>query len=58
MRCDLRLAIAESNPCPCGHLGDPRHECRCTPQQIERYCRFLQERVSVLIAGPGEVARA
>jgi magnesium chelatase family protein len=25
------------NPCPCGYLGDPRHECRCTPTQIQRY---------------------
>lgn len=23
--------------CPCGHLGDERRECRCTPTQIERY---------------------
>jgi magnesium chelatase family protein len=25
------------NPCPCGHLGDPRHVCRCPPLLIERY---------------------
>jgi magnesium chelatase family protein len=25
------------NPCPCGYLGDPKHECRCTPAQIQRY---------------------
>ncbi len=25
------------NPCPCGHLGDPRHECECSPPQIQRY---------------------
>jgi magnesium chelatase family protein len=29
--------LASMNPCPCGHLGDPRHECRCTPLQVERY---------------------
>jgi magnesium chelatase family protein len=29
--------LAAMNPCPCGHLGDPRHECRCTPAQVERY---------------------
>ena len=23
--------------CPCGFLGDPIRECRCTPQQIARY---------------------
>jgi magnesium chelatase family protein len=25
------------NPCPCGYLGDPKHECRCSPTQIQRY---------------------
>jgi len=25
------------NPCPCGYLGDPKHECRCTPTQVQRY---------------------
>ena len=25
------------NPCPCGYLGDPSRECRCSPNQIEKY---------------------
>lgn len=25
------------NPCPCGYLGDQRHACSCTPEQIQRY---------------------
>ncbi len=29
--------IAAMNPCPCGHLGDPRRTCRCSPEQIRRY---------------------
>jgi magnesium chelatase family protein len=29
--------VAAMNPCPCGHLGDPRHECRCTTLGVERY---------------------
>jgi len=29
--------LASMNPCPCGHLGDPRHSCRCSPPAIERY---------------------
>lgn len=29
--------IAAMNPCPCGHLGDPQKECRCTFEQIHRY---------------------
>jgi len=23
--------------CPCGHLGDPRQDCRCAGEQIRRY---------------------
>ncbi len=29
--------LAAMNPCPCGHLGDPRKECLCTPAAVERY---------------------
>ncbi len=29
--------IAAMNPCPCGHLGDPSANCRCTPAQTQRY---------------------
>jgi magnesium chelatase family protein len=29
--------LAAMNPCRCGHLGDPRHDCRCTPHEVERY---------------------
>ncbi|MFI4938601.1 MAG: YifB family Mg chelatase-like AAA ATPase [Candidatus Berkiellales bacterium] len=29
--------IAAMNPCPCGYLSDPRQECCCSPQQIQRY---------------------
>jgi magnesium chelatase family protein len=29
--------LAAMNPCKCGFLGDPRHECRCTPPEVERY---------------------
>ncbi len=29
--------VAAMNPCPCGHQGDPRHECSCTSRQVERY---------------------
>ena len=25
------------NPCPCGYLGDPTHECKCTEVQIQNY---------------------
>jgi magnesium chelatase family protein len=29
--------VAAANPCPCGHLGDPRRECRCTPPAVLQY---------------------
>lgn len=29
--------VAAMNPCPCGYLGDPTRECRCSPPQIEKY---------------------
>lgn len=29
--------VAAMNPCPCGHLGDPSGNCRCSPDQIQRY---------------------
>lgn len=34
--CEFQF-VAAANPCPCGHLGDPGHVCRCTPAQIDAY---------------------
>ncbi|NVJ68585.1 MAG: YifB family Mg chelatase-like AAA ATPase [Gammaproteobacteria bacterium] len=31
------LLVAAMNPCPCGHFGNPKSHCRCTPDQIRRY---------------------
>jgi magnesium chelatase family protein len=31
------LLAASSNPCPCGHYGDNKRECRCSPRDIQRY---------------------
>src|SRR5438094_160103 len=31
------VLVGAMNPCPCGFVTDPAHECRCTPQQVARY---------------------
>jgi len=33
--------VAAVNPCPCGYLGHPTHECKCTVRDIERYKRRI-----------------
>ena len=38
--CDFML-VAAMNPCPCGYLGDPRHNCRCNFAAIDRYRRKI-----------------
>lgn len=30
-------------PCPCGWLGDPLHECTCTPRMLDAYRRDVLE---------------
>lgn len=35
------MLIATMNPCPCGYLNDPKHECTCTQQQISNYRKRL-----------------
>ncbi len=36
------MLVAAMNPCPCGYLTDPYHQCTCSVSQIQRY----QQRVS------------
>lgn len=31
------MLVSAMNPCPCGYLGDPKHECRCSPAQVQKY---------------------
>lgn len=31
------MLLAATNPCPCGHFGNNKATCRCTPDQIRRY---------------------
>ncbi len=44
------------NPCPCGHLGDPLHPCRCSPYEIRRYRKRLSgpflDRIDIFVEVP------
>ena len=31
------MLVAAMNPCPCGHYGDPHHNCTCTPTMVHNY---------------------
>lgn len=35
------MLVAAVNPCPCGFLGHPKRECKCTIFQIEKYKRRI-----------------
>lgn len=53
--CDFQL-VAAANPCPCGHLGDPGHECTCTQARIDAYQGRiggpLMDRIDVVVDVP------
>lgn len=50
--CDFQL-VGAANPCPCGHLGDPGHECTCSASRIAAYqSRIggpLMDRIDVVV---------
>lgn len=50
------MLMAAMNPCPCGYLGDPKHPCTCTHQQIKNYRRRISgpllDRFDLLIEVP------
>lgn len=47
------MLISTMNPCPCGYLGDPTHECTCTSSQIQAYNKKLSgplfDRIDLII---------
>ena len=50
------MLVAAMNPCPCGYLGDPSRECRCSTPQIQKYrARVsgpLLDRIDIHIEAP------
>lgn len=48
--------VAAVNPCPCGYLGHPTKECKCTTRDIEKYKRRISgpilDRVDIHVTVP------
>ncbi|MBV9390316.1 MAG: YifB family Mg chelatase-like AAA ATPase [Verrucomicrobia bacterium] len=51
------MLVAAMNPCPCGHYGDVKRECRCTPSQVQKYRTRLSgpllDRIDIHVEVPG-----
>jgi len=50
------MLVSAANPCPCGYLGDPKRECKCSPRMILRYHSKLSgplmDRIDIHISVP------
>lgn len=50
------MLVAAMNPCPCGHHGDPKRDCRCSSGQIERYRKKISgpllDRIDLHVEAP------
>jgi magnesium chelatase family protein len=50
------MLVAAMNPCPCGYFTDPRHQCTCRQDQIQKYMARisgpLMDRIDIHIQVP------
>lgn len=50
------MLVAAMNPCPCGYLGDPGHQCTCSAEQVSRYRQRLSgpllDRIDLHVEAP------
>lgn len=50
------MLVAAMNPCPCGHLHDPKKRCRCSPIDIKRYHKRISgpflDRIDLFVEVP------
>lgn len=50
------MLVAAMNPCPCGYLGDPTHNCTCRPEQVAKYRHKLSgpllDRIDLHVEAP------
>ena len=56
MESHLKSCYSVPHGCPCGFHSDPKHECRCSPREIERYRRRvsgpLMDRIDIQVEVP------